>query len=416
MITSLVAKQAKGKKLKDVYFATAAQARADAAVLGKDHVLNGTVGAMLDENGDLVFLSTVEKEYLSLPSVEHIGYAPIEGLPEFLEAAEEACFSQSRPEGHIRSIATAGGTGGIHHLVHNYTQPGDEVLTSDWYWGAYGCICTDNGRKLGTYTLFDDNNNFNHQSLQEEVNRIAEKQENVLILFNTPGNNPTGYSIEGDDWDKIIDFLKGIIVKGKNKVIIGVDVAYLDYSGEKEEIRSVFKKFGNLPKEILTVICYSLSKGFTMYGQRVGAMIGISSELEVAEEFRDVNKSTSRATWSNICRPAMRTMANIMNDKEKFTAYEAERNTYNILIQERANIFKEEAAACGLPMLPYRGGFFITIPTEGSAEICEELKKDHVYVIPLAKGIRIAACSIPKAQMKGLAKAMYTVMKHLGRL
>ena len=153
-----------------------------------------------------------------------------------------------------------------------------------------------------------------------------------------------------------------------------------------------------------------------MYGQRVGAMIGISSDEEIADEFLEVNKSTSRATWSNICRPAMRAMANIVSDPDKFKAYEEERNSYYQLIRDRADIFKQEAAEVGLPMLPYRGGFFITIPTDSGTAICEELKKEHIYVIALGNGIRVAACGIPKFQMKGLAGKIYDVMKRLGKL
>ena len=48
--------------------------------------------------------------------------------------------------------------------------------------------------------------------------------------------------------------------------------------------------------------------------------------------------------------------------------------------------------------------------------ICEELKKEHIYVIALANGIRIAACGIPKKQMTGLAGKIYTAMKRLGKL
>ena len=170
--------------------------------------------------------------------------------------------------------------------------------------------------------------------------------------------------------------MKELVAIGRNNVIIGIDVAYLDYSGEKEEVRTFFKKMGHLPKEILVCVCYSLSKGFTMYGQRVGAMIGISSDEEIADEFLEVNKSTSRA------------MANIVSDPDKFKAYEDERNCYYQLIRDRADIFKQEAAQVGLPMLPYRGGFFITIPTDSGTAICEELKKEHIYCIALGNGIR----------------------------
>ena len=83
----------------------------------------------------------------------------------------------------------------------------------------------------------------------------------------------------------------------------------------------------------------SLSKGFTMYGQRVGALIGISDDEEIADEFLEINKSTSRAYMvPNICRQQCITMA-ILADPAKFKAYEDERNCYYQLIRDRADIF-----------------------------------------------------------------------------
>ena len=55
-------------------------------------------------------------------------------------------------------------------------------------------------------------------------------------------------------------------------------------------------------------------------------------------------------------------------------------------------------------MLPYRGGFFSHNPLQTLPNaICEELKKEHIYVA-LANGIRIATCGIPKKQMTGLTR------------
>lgn len=412
----MAASHARGKKSKDRIFALNSQAQEEAKVLGKDKVINGTLGSIMDENGDIVFLKAVEQEYLNLPRNEYVAYAPIAGLPEFLDAAISECFGESRPDAYIEAVATAGGTGGIHHLVHNYTDPEDTVLTADWYWGAYNQICNDNHRYLKTYTLFDENREFNFESFKEEADKLAAKQENVVLIFNSPGNNPTGFSLTDNDWDKVIAYAKELVSNGKNKVIIACDVAYIDYSGEKQTVRRFFKKFSQLPKEILVVACYSLSKGFTLYGQRVGAMIGVSSDREIADEFKEVNSITSRATWSNICRPAMRTMANIVSNPEKKKAYEEEREGYCELIQERARIFVEEAKEVGLPCLPYCGGFFLTIPTEHSEAIVNELTKSHVFIVPLGHGVRVAACSIPKAKIKGLATKIHDVMKQLGYL
>lgn len=64
-------------------FVTAGQALADAKENGRENVVNGTLGAIHDEDGNLVFLKTVKEEYLGLSDTEHIGYAPIAGVPEF---------------------------------------------------------------------------------------------------------------------------------------------------------------------------------------------------------------------------------------------------------------------------------------------------------------------------------------------
>lgn len=416
MITSLAAPQAKGKKAQDVIFGANAMAVAAAKVHGVENVVNATIGAILDEDEKLVFLKSVEEVYRNLPANEYSAYAPIEGLPDYLEAVISECFGNHRPKGYIRAIATAGGTGGIHHLVHNYTAMGDEVLTSDWYWGAYSSLCDDNGRTLRTYTLFNEALEFNHEDFQANVRAMAEKQDNLLIIINSPAHNPTGFSLTSEDWDKVLAFFKEITADGKKHVILDLDVAYLDYAGEKQEARQFFEKFSDLPEAILVVVGYSMSKSYTMYGQRVGAIIGISSNETIAEEFYDINQYTSRATWSNICRPAMRTMVELASDPAKQAAYEAERNSYYLLTQERAAIFMEEAKEVGLPVLPYKAGFFISIPSPNSKAVCEALHEENIFLVPLKKGIRIAVCAVSKKKMVGLAGKVYEAMKKVGQI
>ena len=132
MITSMAAPHAKGKSAQDKIFGANAAAVAAAAQYGAENVTNATIGAILDEEEKLVCLPTVEKVYRSLPTNELIAYAPISGLPGFLEGVLDAAFGKSRPEGHLAAVATAGGTGVIHHAVWNYTAKGDTILTSDW--------------------------------------------------------------------------------------------------------------------------------------------------------------------------------------------------------------------------------------------------------------------------------------------
>ncbi|WP_293822278.1 pyridoxal phosphate-dependent aminotransferase [uncultured Phascolarctobacterium sp.] len=413
MTMSIAAKHAKGKSAQDKIFGANAAAVAAAAKYGKDAVTNATIGAILDEDEKLVCLPTVEEVFRGLSTNEMIAYAPISGLPEYLDCVLTAVFGNSRPEGYISAVATAGGTGAIHHAIWNYTETGDTVLCSDWYWGAYKVLCQDMGRNFTTYKMLDENNKFNLPALKEKVDELLAKQDNLLYLLNTPAHNPTGYSLSGEDMDGVLAILKEAAVPGKN-IVFFLDVAYIDYAGEKEEVRKIFKKLSGLPANILCIVGYSMSKGFTMYGQRTGAMIGVSSDKSVIDEFAAINQYTSRATWSNINRPAMRTLATIYSNPELLAKVCAERDYYYQMIKARADLFTKEAEECGLPMLPYVAGFFLSIPAKNPDAICEKLHEDNIFAVPLAAGVRIAVCAVPLKKIKGMAAKVNAAMQAVG--
>lgn len=413
MVMSVAAPQARGKYSEDKIFGANNRANALADKLGTDRVINGTVGSILDEDGNLVMLDVVRQAFKELSPKDIISYAPIQGYPEYLEAVIDQCFGASRPDGYIRACATSGGSGVIHHVIHNYSEIGDEILTSDWHWGAYGSMCIDNGRKLREFELLKDRK-FNFEDFKAHVTDLVAKQLNTVILMNSPANNPTGFALSGEDWDKVLAFLQEIVTNKEKNIILVPDVAYLDYSGEKSECRRFFKKFGNLPANILVIVAYTLSKGFTMYGQRMGAMIGVTSNADVAEEFVAINQYSNRATWSNSNSAAMKAMIHICEDPEKIKRLDAERANYFALIKERAELFMQEADACGLVYLPYLSGFFITIPLPGSQTVCDELEKENIFLVPLGKGLRLAVCSVSKKKIHGLAVKIKTVIDKLG--
>lgn len=412
---SVAAMQAKGKSAEDNIFAANNRATALADQIGKDKVINGTVGSILDEDGQLVMLDVVKEAYKRLTPRDIVAYAPIQGYPGFLEDCIDQCFGQSRPAGYIRALSTSGGTGVLHHAVHNYSSPGDEVLITDWHWGAYDSVMLDAGRKVRTFSLLTPEGHFDMESFKENVTDLVAKQYNTLIILNGIANNPTGYCMSDDEWGAVADFCAKA-VEGKDKnIILVADVAYLDYSGEKEACRTFFKKFENLPKNVLTIVAYTLSKGFTLYGQRIGAMICITSDEDVAQEFVDINQYSSRACWSNSNGAAMKAMEYICADPEAVKALDAERAKYYKLIQERAAIFMKEADEAGLKYVPYISGFFITLPMEGSKAVCDLLEKEErVFLVPLKKGIRLAVCSVSKKEITGLAAKIARAIKETG--
>lgn len=80
------------------------------------------LSAILNEDENL-FVCDYRKGYRGLATNELIAYAPVPALPDYLEKVIVA-FGTSRPEGYIAAIATAGGTGVIHHTIWNYMDAG----------------------------------------------------------------------------------------------------------------------------------------------------------------------------------------------------------------------------------------------------------------------------------------------------
>ena len=410
MTAFMAARHAADKRLKDAIFGASAACKKAADKYGAAAVTNATIGAIMDDNGKLACLPTIEKIYRELPMSDLVTYAPITGLPDYLKQVVDITFGGNVPEGYTAAVATAGGTGAIHHAIENYAEKGEYVLTSDWYWGTYGVICREVGSKLKTFTLFDGQMNFNAESFAAQVTEILSRQDSLLVILNTPAHNPTGFALSDAEWDAVLDTLKVKAAVGK-RISLLVDIAYIDFAGSGEQTHGFMRKFAALPKNMLTMFAFSMSKSYTFYGQRTGALVALSADKGVIDEWNEICKFSSRATWSNINRGAMTLLTTIQNDKTLLKAYEQERNALYETVKRRAAVFMTEAKACGLKALPYTGGFFISVPTENSAAICEKLHDDLIFAVPLKPGIRVAACSVPEAKMHGVAEKMLKAMQ-----
>lgn len=385
---------------KDIIFNLSERAQRAEKNLGRENVINATIGSLMDDYGRLITMDSVFNEFKSLPNSDIAAYASLEGQPDYLEAVKKACFKDYAPNAYIRAVASPGGSGSIKLALWNYTNWGDEVLTSDWFWSPYVSICEEVGRKVTTYKLFDSDNKFNFNSFKSKFMEIASKQERIFALLNTPAHNPTGYSVSDDEWDKIIDLSKEVAKDEDKKIILFVDVAYIDFASDDNKSRKFFKKFENLPSNILVIVGFSMSKGFTAYGMRMGAAISITSDENISEEFYYSCVHSCRANWSNCNRGAMSLLCNIVNDTEKYKEYSEEKNRYKKMLRTRADAFVEEAKKIDLDILPYIDGFFVSIPCENPREVCEELTKDNVYVVPLKMGLRFAVCAVSESKCR----------------
>lgn len=405
-VTTMTASHAFGKGRPDPSFSSAGNAGAAIAKFGKENVVDATLGVLKDDEGNFLSLPTVEKIYRSLPADELMDYAPIEGLSAFLTAAKEFMFQGHQPKGTYTSgVATMGGSGGIRHMIYNYVDEGETFLIPTWHWGPYREMATEYHRKWELYEMFDENDRFNLKGMKEKALEILAKQNTLMAIFNTPANNPSGYSMTDEDWKEITDFFRQCAKDESKKLIILWDMAYIDYAGDPHETRSFLKFFEDMPENILTAVAFSMSKAFSVYGMRGGALMCLTTSKEVADEFEQVNTYSNRTTWSNGARGVQKMLVDIMADSAVKEQIDKEREAARLMLANRAELFVKEAREVGLHILPYQSGFFITVPARDTAGLADKLAKRNIFVIPLARAIRFAISAVPTRQIPGLATA-----------
>ncbi len=395
-MSKLIMAQENGRSMggPDKIFGVSNLAKKRISEIGKENVINSTIGALLDDDGNLIVLSSVIDALKNLAPKDYAEYAPIAGTPEYLATVKKAVFGKYNPSGYVEACATPGGTGAIRNAIQNYTKRGDTVLTSDWHWSPYGTITAEIERKLATYTLFDEEQNFHFRSFEENLNQILNTQDETVVIINTPAHNPTGYTFTLDDWDKVNQILKNAAENKEKKITLLVDIAYLDFSGDADEYREFFSKLEDFPENVLVLIAFSTSKGYTLYGMRCGALLCMTPNKDIADEFKMVVSFSSRGSWSNGTRSSMVVLSQIFADEALLSKVTEEREKYLSLLTKRGTAFMNAAKACGLKTCPFDSGFFITIPCKDADKVGEELQKSNIFAIPIGEGIRISIASI----------------------
>lgn len=393
----------------DKIFGISNRAKKMIAEKGADKVINATIGSLLDDDGKLIVLSSVDEVFRGLKPDEYADYAPICGIPAFREAVQKAAFGKFRPKRFTDAVAAPGGTGALRNAIANYSQPGDKVLTSDWHWSPYNTIAGEIRRRVDTFSLFTEDRKFNWQSFREKVLQLLDTQDSLVIILNTPAHNPTGYSLTLGDWDKVTEVLTEAAKKGKAIALV-VDAAYIDFAGDEEECRRFLPKLETMPENVLPIIAYSLSKTFTLYGTRCGALICMAKTREIADEFKRVCEFSSRGSWSNGTKAAQVLLAKIYADDKLLARVSEERARYRDMLLARGRAFEEEAAKVGLEMVPFDAGFFASIPCSDPDGISAQLEKQGLFIVPLAKGLRVSVASVSEEKCRRIPAMIKAVM------
>lgn len=400
-------------------------ARYQEAIASGADAVNGTIGALLEDDGTLAINSVVDEAVRNAPPVEIAAYAPLKGLPAFLDLAKTLALGERRGDLEaiglsITATASAGGSGALYLAATNFANRGDSVLLRDRYWGPYKGFLSGCDLSIKSYPLlpsgespypFVDIEGFKHQLAE-----LCKSQDKVMMWVNDPAHNPTGLSLTPDGRMAMLEALMESASVNEN---VGhtllLDAAYHLYAEEPhgwaDTIHEAMTNGWPWPENLLITFALSLSKSHTIYGLRTGALVSIHPDAEVTERVGTVMGVTGRQTWSAAPRVSQYTVSEIHASDEGGAAWSNERDRLQALLVERRKALVTACNELNVPLNPTHDGFFAWLEHEDPVQIAEACATQHVYLVPLTGGVRIGLCAVPLAQIPKVAEALANALK-----
>jgi aspartate/tyrosine/aromatic aminotransferase len=370
-------------------------------------VINATIGALYDDAGKLVVLDTVMGQWQQLTSAEVAPYAPIGGDPAYLLNLVQRHWPTLTSIGV--GVATPGGSGALALTLKNFLDRGHTVLTAAPYWGPYSTLAAEVGMQLHTVPYPDVKTGLDIGAWEAACRDTLDAQGRLVLWLNDPCHNPTGRSFTRADRAALLEMLRDVSSQGPVTLIL--DLAYLDYARDPQQVREALDDYAAFAAEgnVLVGACLSLSKAYTLYGARAGALV---FPWATDAALHGALITSCRGTWSNCARAPMSVLNRISRDAALQAKLEGEHAHWRTLLAQRAVALDASLKAEGLPGCAYDGGFFVTL--DGGANptaTCERMQAHDVFVVPMPEGLRVGICAMKAADAGKFAAAYAAAMR-----
>lgn len=274
--------------------------------------INLGVGVYKDAEGRTPVLASVkEAERRILEAEQSKGYKPIEGDPAYGAAVRSMVLGPDHAVlagGRAATAHTPGGTGALRtageYLRH--VHPGATVWLSDPTWANHPKVFAAAGLATRNYAYFDaDANALDFDAM---VAALGEVPAGDVVVVHGSCHNPTGVDPDADQWARIADLL------AERGVVPLVDFAYQGFGDGLEEDATGVRVLADRLDELM--VCTSYSKNFSLYNERVGALMVVAGDANAAAAVQSHVKTWVRANYSNPPAHGAAIVTTILEDAE----------------------------------------------------------------------------------------------------
>jgi aspartate/tyrosine/aromatic aminotransferase len=368
--------------------------------------INLSAGVFIDETGTTPVLDTVVEAERRLAAAAGTKlYRPIDGEPAYRELVRALVLGESHEavtSGRALATQTPGGTGGLRvaaDLVRS-TGGGQTIWLSEPTWPNHPQMFQAAGFRVRPYPYSDGSGRRIDEAAMLQT--LSGASPGDVLLLHGACHNPTGVDPSPDLWRRVGDLVE------ERRLLPLVDLAYQGFGDGLREDAAGLLELVRPGAELL--VSTSFSKTFSLYAERVGAMIVVARSADDAAAVQSHVKAVVRVNYSNPPAHGADVVRTILGDADLRPRWEAELARMRNRIKDNRRALVEALAARSIPgdwagIAEQRGMFaLLGLTTEQVARLRDE---HGVYVV--GRG-RINVAGFTAANLGPFADALGAVI------
>ncbi len=275
--------------------------------------INLSIGFYYDDSGQVPQLESVKKalDHIFSDHREHPSlYLPMQGREDYGALVTPLILGEEDPaieENRVALIQSLGGSGALRigaDFLHRYS-PESTVYVSDPTWANHLDIFRGVGFSVERYPYFDrETLKVDFEAMLQFFNQM---ERNDIAILHPCCHNPTGADLDRAEWAELLDLIK------ERGVIPFFDIAYQGFGDGIEADLFAVKMAAE--REIPFLLSSSFSKTFSLYGERIGALLVRCESSTIRNNVFGQLRATVRRNYSNPPTLGMKIVSTILGDE-----------------------------------------------------------------------------------------------------
>ena len=282
--------------------------------------INLSSGVFVDASGKTPVLGTVIEAERSLAAAAGTKlYRPIDGEQAYRDLVRDLVLGadhEAVTAGRALATQTPGGTGGLRVAADllRQTGSGETLWMSEPTWPNHPQLFAAAGFRVRTYPYTDATGRRIDEAAM--LDALGQASPGDIVLIHGACHNPTGVDPSPALWQQIGDVVE------ERRLLPLVDLAYQGFGDGLREDAAGLMELVRPGAEL--IVSTSFSKTFSLYSERVGAMLVISRSAGDAAAVQSHVKIAIRVNYSNPPAHGADVVRTILSDPELHLRWEQE--------------------------------------------------------------------------------------------